>query len=69
MKTIALVVLAAVLALLAYKILAMFAKDRAAMAAIPDDQLIGHYKWELAEGRDGKKYAAEYQRRHGGLPC
>lgn len=69
MKTIAIVVAAVVIAYLAYKLWAMFAKDSAALAAIPDDQLIGHYKWELAEGRDGKKYAAEYERRHGGLPC
>ena len=69
MKEIALAVAAVFVAFVAYKIFAMFAKDRAAMAAIPDDQLIGHYKWELAEGRDGKKYAAEYERRHGGLPC
>lgn len=69
MKTVALVLVALGMAIVAYKLFSMFAKDRTAMAAIPDDQLIGHYKWELAEGRDGKKYAAEYQRRHGGLPC
>lgn len=69
MKTIAIVVAAFLIAFMAYRLWAMLAKDSAALAAIPDDQLIGHYKWELAEGRDGKKYAAEYRRRHGGLPC
>lgn len=69
MLTTALTITVLGIAVVAYKIWAMFAKDSAAMAAIPDDQLIGHYKWELAEGRDGQKYAAEYQRRHGSLPC
>lgn len=69
MQSIVILVAILVVAYVAYKLWAMFAKDRRLMAAIPDDQLIGHYNWELAEGRDGKKFASEYQRRHGSLPC
>lgn len=69
MKSIAILVVVLVMGYVAYKLWAMFAKDRRLMAAIPDDHLISHYNWELAEGRDGKKFALEYQRRHGSLPC
>lgn len=69
MKTLGITIAALMLVWLVYKLWAVFAKDRAALAAIPDDQLLGHYNWELAEGRDGKKFEAEFKRRHGSLPC
>lgn len=69
MKTLGITIGALALSYVAFKLWSMLSKDRAAMASIPDDYLINHYKWELAEGRDGRKYAQEYKRRHGNLPC
>lgn len=39
--------------------------DIAKLRDMSDQQLIDTIAWEKAEGQDGKKYIAEFERRHG----